>query len=311
MNKLLWIICILGLTNLTKAQDFITYGDTIRFENDYSNILIDTSQANVWQIGAPQKVLFHEAYSPSKAMVTDTLNPYPTNNLSYFQLMVTQLNLPFPMFPMSIFLEFQHKIDTDSLRDGGYVTVSYDHGLTWENVISSNPPFFGFYMNTNIYTQNDSLINGMSGFSGTDTTWKTSTIGWPLMGVKSNAQYDTILFRFNFVSDSIQTNKEGWMIDNIRLYAVFYSGIHETNQTSQMAFPNPCQDKISFSSAGLSGACHVAIYHANGSLVYQDTFDAADGSYLLNSAQLADGIYQSVLTTDRKQLPAQRFVVHH
>lgn len=209
------------------AQDQLYYGDTIRFENDNAFISLDTIQNNIWQIGEPQKNIFNAAYSPSRAILTDTIQSYSNNNHSYFQVMVTQQNLPFPIFPLSIFLEFKHKINSDSLKDGGYITVSYNKGATWENVINSNPPFFGFYMNTNIYSQNDSLINGQVGFSGTDTTWKTTNIGWPLMGVKSSAQYDTILFRFNFISDSIQTNKDGWMIDDIRLYGVFYSEIEK------------------------------------------------------------------------------------
>lgn len=264
----------------------------------------------MWQVGTPQKVIFHEAYSPSRAMVTDTLNPYPNNNLSYFQFMVTPQNLPFPIFPLSIFLGFKHKINSDSLKDGGYITVSYDKGASWENVINSNPPFFGFYMNTNIYTQNDSLINGQLGFSGTDTSWKTTNIGWPLMGVKSSAQYDTILFRFNFISDSIQTNKDGWMIDDIRLYAVFYSGLEKKSLLPSQAFPNPCNQEICFRTNAPSNNQRLSIYNANGICVFQRNVGSMQ-TFCFDSSQLTNGIYLAKIDQDKFDKLLQRFVVQH
>jgi hypothetical protein len=309
-QRLLIIIASIFLAINTKAQDQLYYGDTIRFENDNAFISLDTIQNNIWQIGEPQKNIFNAAYSPSRAILTDTIQSYSINNHSYFQVMVTQQNLPFPIFPLSIFLEFKHKINSDSLKDGGYITVSYDKGATWENVINSNPPFFGFYMNTNIYSQNDSLINGQVGFSGTDTTWKTTNIGWPLMGVKSSAQYDTILFRFNFISDSIQTNKDGWMIDDIRLYGVFYSEIEKKYLLPSQAFPNPCNQEICFTTNAQSSHQRLSIYNANSICVFQQNMGSMQ-TFCFDSSQLPNGIYLAKIEQDKFGTMLQRFVVQH
>jgi hypothetical protein len=301
---------LLAIQCSLQAQDMITYGDTIRFENDNAFISIDTSQNNIWQIGVPQKNIFNAAYSPNRAILTDTLQPYPINNNSYFQVMVTNQNLPFFLFPMSVFLEFKHKINSDSLKDGGYITISYDKGITWDNVINSAPPFVGFFMNTNIYSQSDTLIDGKVGFSGTDTSWKTTNIGWPLMGVKNNVVYDTILFRFNFISDSIQTNKDGWMIDDIRLYAVFYSGINEKQTMSLAAFPNPCNNDITFSFPLSNDTKQLSIFASDGTLVYQSKLTSKQ-YFRYDSSVLPDGIYVARLLAGNGSTQLEKFVVKH
>jgi hypothetical protein len=165
-------------------------------------------------------------------------------------------------------------------------------------------------MNTNIYSQNDSLINGQVGFSGTDTTWKTTNIGWPLMGVKSSAQYDTILFRFNFISDSIQTNKDGWMIDDIRLYAVFYSGIKEKHTMSLAAFPNPCNNDITFSSLLANDTKLLSIFASDGTLVYQSKLTSKQ-YFRYDSSALPDGIYVARLLAGNGSTQLEKFVVKH
>ncbi|NPA68971.1 MAG: T9SS type A sorting domain-containing protein, partial [Chlorobi bacterium] len=56
---------------------------------------------------------------------------------------------------------------------------------------------------------------------------------------------DTILIRFNFISDNINTGKEGWMIDDIRLYNVDLGGNIKTlsNPKHSVIQTNPIQDK--------------------------------------------------------------------
>ena len=91
---------------------------------------------------------------------------------------------------------------------------------------------------------NDELFNGEWGFSGKSNEWITTTFAWYIMPVKNIKEppNDTIIIRFNFISDSIQNNKEGWMIDNIRLYSVdFGSGIENSKNTNTISkiIPNP------------------------------------------------------------------------
>lgn len=103
--------------------------DTIGFEENYEYIKIDTSSSNIWQIGFPNKTYLDSSYSGENAIVTDISNSYASDNHSYFDLYVGDFNYS-DYYPWDIFIEFKHKFDTDTLKDGGYITVSYDNGNT-------------------------------------------------------------------------------------------------------------------------------------------------------------------------------------
>ncbi len=219
--------------------------DTIRFDRDCSYLEIDSSAENIWQIGKPSKSYFNSAWLAERAIMTDSIHPYPIDNYSWFELYFGEFNLSWG-YPNDIFVQFHHKFDTDSLKDGGYITVSYDNGITWSNIIHDN--VFG-EMNPqgesgNLYTDDDLLFNGEEGFSGRSDDWITTWFAWyHLLAKKSiNAEIgDTMILRFNFVSDSIQTNKEGWLIDDIRLFSVDLGGGIENQQwkTDINIYPNP------------------------------------------------------------------------
>ncbi len=87
----------------------------------------------------------------------------------YFDLHV-QNNIP-----NANLIEFWHKLDSDSLLDGGFIEVSKDTGLTWVNLLiedSLNPQMT--IMSENFYTFSDALYSGEKGFSGAVSEWKKS-----------------------------------------------------------------------------------------------------------------------------------------
>ena len=98
--------------------------DTIKFETPYQYIEIDPSSENIWEIGEPDKVFFNSAYTGLNAILTNVNDYYPINNYSFFDLYIGEYNSHW--YPYAMFFEIQHKFDTDSLRDGGYITVSYN-----------------------------------------------------------------------------------------------------------------------------------------------------------------------------------------
>ena len=49
---------------------------------------LDTSASNIWQIGKPQKIIFDSASTVPNAIVTDTINFYPINNISRFGIKI-------------------------------------------------------------------------------------------------------------------------------------------------------------------------------------------------------------------------------
>jgi len=234
--------------NKLNLGDIIGIWYVINFDDSVNYIYLDSSAQNIWQMDHPQKTFFNAAYSAENAMVTDTLNPYPTNTYSYFDLYIGQFN--FPMYSYDICIDFWHKFDTDTLKDGGYMTVSYDKGITWMNVINDSlylgdgtpdQPMPGPWGNLNLYTTENTLFNGESGFSGHSNGWVNTVLHWYVTPMKKDAPSDTMIIRFNFISDSINNAHEGWLIDDIRLFSIDNGGgIQDFNKTNFVnVSPNP------------------------------------------------------------------------
>ncbi|PCJ27190.1 MAG: hypothetical protein COA97_04270 [Flavobacteriales bacterium] len=227
--------------------------DSCNFENTCARLTIDTTNANNnWVIGSTNKSFFGQANSLPNAIMTDSLTPYSSNNWSYFDLGFNMTKDWWMTF--NIYIKFDHKYETDTLIDGGYITVSYDSGQTWINVIDDTCDFCdifgGIWPNINsenLYTDNDTLANGKFGFSGT-SDWKTTSIQLMYALPVKQIPIDTFIIRFNFISDSIQTNKDGWIIDNIYMGSVDVgSSVEEFPSTIQVKlFPNLTTDYFNY-----------------------------------------------------------------
>ncbi|MCK4661596.1 MAG: T9SS type A sorting domain-containing protein [Bacteroidales bacterium] len=208
--------------------------------------VIDTTNSeNIWQTGRPQKVFFDSAYSVPNAIVTDTVNNYPPNNHSTFEFLVIKPQWAWFKKWNILSLSFYHKYDTDPGKDGGYVEVSYDKGENWTNLVNDYHYNVEIAVINNFYPD-DLLINDtIPAFTGRSDGWIFSHLYmiWPC---ENGFLIDSIIIRFNFLSDSIDTSKEGWMIDNIDflLEDVCKNGVNEKkgNDLSYKVFPNPVKD---------------------------------------------------------------------
>ncbi len=239
MIRLLVLFSMLGSYTFSQIEpwDGIHDTDNCTFELDCNWIHLDTSALNIWQIGTPEKPFFDTAYSIPNAIVTDTINPYPITNHSYFDV---KLSI-YQQYYDNLIIGFRHKFQTDTLIDGGYIEVSYDDGETWNNVLYEDtvnyPDFFTYQ---NLYNADDTLKGGIHGFSGTSDEWIYTRIQWVWEFPIKKIAPDNFIIRFNFISDEIQTNKDGWMIDNIVLsFAKLPGSIAEFDNQNIQIFPNP------------------------------------------------------------------------
>src|SRR5438132_1756508 len=56
---------------------------------------------------------------------------------------------------------------------------------------------------------------------------------------------DSVYFRYTLKSDSINNNKEGWLIDNMMVYVGFHHPVMENNFKDYVnVFPNPAKDIV-------------------------------------------------------------------
>ncbi|CAG5076437.1 T9SS type A sorting domain-containing protein [Parvicella tangerina] len=226
--------------------------------------IIDTTNTGIWQIGTPQKGGgFDSAYSYNKAVVTDIINSYPSNDSSYFDIITNA---------WSESIRFKIKFDTDTLRDGFYLTVSNDGGITWYNYLISSP-FQGDYW-VLCMPNIDTLINGEVGISGSSNDWEMVEIRSFYYGVKS--LNDTTLFRFNFVSDSIDNGKNGVIIDDIETFSSFLPGSVGEHESSLTIYPNPGKNIIQVSDRLNRPIDKMVIYNQIGEMVKVININGSD-----------------------------------
>src|SRR5690554_2483839 len=136
--KRVLLVCLLSLlfSILANAQYFEQYfhGNDTLPENSII-IHLDTAHTNIWQIGPPQKPVFDMASSVPNALLTDTINPYPANNVSSFQFGI-YLEEYFYYYGI-LAIHWNQKLDMKANKDGRIIEYSTDTGSTWLSVFDN------------------------------------------------------------------------------------------------------------------------------------------------------------------------------
>lgn len=250
--------------------------DTINFEYNTWEVVIDTTQTNnIWQVGVPSKAMFDQAFTGSLAIVTDTLDYYPISNISSFHLEYDTSLL------CGTFISFMQKFDTDTLQDYCSFEYSIDTGQTWfaaKDTFPNEPWYCEFYWNCPENNNNSIgyLLRNDGRISGKSDDWIESVyhFQWliPLENLKDSG-IPKIMFRFKFTSDETQTNKEGWMIDQIILGGFdCWGGIDEKGNISSQrieATPNPAQSYITFKNLSKTKLKQLDIYNSAGKRIFK------------------------------------------
>jgi hypothetical protein len=295
--RILLNIVLLLITTNSFSQQKLQYfdgADTIFNDQYYGSlkIIIDTSSTNIWQIGKPQKVIFDSAATLPNAIITDTINYYPINNISRFYLgFKTNYFNPFVRT-----LKWKQKLDLDSNFDGGIVEYSVDSGSTWVNVMN-NPNIYNFYGFNPI--NKDTLPSGQFCFSGKDTTWKEI---WVCFSPSWLTLTDSIAFRFTLKTDSINNNKEGWLIDNFRTE---YTWMHTAKTVAQKnylhIFPNPATDILNIEAERILGYHiieNMKLYDVNGRILQE--WKMIPTKFFINTKNYNVGQYFLKIRTNKK-----------
>ena len=279
-----------------------TYLDTLDLATDTSFIVIDTSNScKTWTFGHSYKEVFDSIDTPF-GIVTDTINSYEDNLDCGFILKIP----PSYLAPTSL-LFFEHKYETDSLFDGGYLEYSCNQGQTWHNFNSSwqYPPEQILYYNYAVHSLNDTIPF----FTGTNEGWQWSGIQfiwqYPVMKPDETRwqecqnfpwSSDSLYIRFHFISDAVNNNKAGWMIRNIVIGNADQGGsISEFSSKPLKIFPNPATEKISIELPPNSGKLgSILISDIAGNVVLRAT--EAIG---IDVSALSSGIYFVLAETDK------------
>lgn len=302
MKRVLFLLIAVFSALSGKGQSVIPInnGDTvgiwenITFEEPTPYITILPLSQNTWQIGKPQKSFFNSAYTTPFAIVTDTVNLYPLSNFSSFELTVID------PYQASCLVDFRHKYDSEPDHDGGYITVSWDNGISWHNIVTDmSGPYYcfpatpGCSMYGNINLSNSTLFNGEQGFSGHSAGWEYTCMEWYTPIVSRKTERSGMRLRFNFISDTTPQNMEGWLIDNIRVFSIDMGmGIREflAGISHSWFYPNPVKNTATFTMNRTYSNVHYELTDSRGSVVRKVNLGDCD-DFTFNRGDLPPGIY--------------------
>lgn len=277
--------------------------DSCHFENMCTLFYYDTSSNNIWEWGTPAKTGFDSAYSPPNAWVTRLSAVYDTSVQSSFEI-----RIPNYMFTNMI-VGFRHKYQTDTLTDGGYIEVSYNHGQNWTNAIYDTT--YIIYHTENFYTLQDTLAGGIHGFSGTSAGWVHSRIQWVWAMLVKDIP-DTLYMRFTFKSDNIQTQKAGWMIDNLVVSFADIPGFNsEIKQEDGInIFPNPFSLSTQIYLPGAyAQTVSLKLFDLTGKQLLTTNF-GSDRPYILHRNNLKPGTYILQIGTPDTQPQYRKLIIN-
>lgn len=233
--KFILFIDLLFIGNFAKSQD--DYYINFDFGFTIENVFIDTisNSSNSWEIGTPQKDILSNAYSEPNVIITEISNSYPVNDTSSFYIKhIARGDYENGQFA---YLEGKYFVNSDTLTDYGKIEFSPDNGTAWYDILSEE--------NT---VQFWNGLNNIPVLSGNSNDWKLFRFdtGYFCYSNQINVGWgDTIVYKFTFISDSIDTNKDGLMFDDFRLID-FIESVNEIgmNKIESSCFPNPVQKNI-------------------------------------------------------------------
>lgn len=278
---------------LTYAQQITPSCDVVSFD-DSSIYCVSINQGSRWQIGSPQKPVFTSAFSAPNVISTDTIQSYSPSDTSSFTI-----SYVLAFIPLISFMSGNYMVNSDSLQDYCKMELSPDNGVTWIDLVNDTT-----YANQ-ILWQNSKPV-----FTGNSNGWTSFSVDISQLFFTFNlSQGDTVLWRCTFYSDSIQTNKDGIMFDNLSIYS-WVNGINEwefTRVTSRI-FPSPsCEQITIIPSERKEISFELLIYNSTGNNVLKK--ECPGERITADITKFTAGIYYyEIVNESEKVFSAGRFI---
>lgn len=271
MKKSLYLLsALIVIFGSARGQSY-DYDCVVNFESNpcWGEYKIDTSYSTSnWHICKPDKQTFDSALSLPLAILTDSTGPYRVNDTSSFTVQLTDYSNCWCM-PM---IGAYYKMESDTLADFGLIELSTDNGLSWNNILSDD------------VIPDWSWITPKPILTGRISEWTEFSAMLPNIDHK-----DTLLFRFTFISDSIQTDKAGWILDEIKLL-IHTEGTPEIEiQNEVSTFPNPANISIVISNSAFQNGLYISVYNIQGQLFFNQPMQQAKTE--IDISQFENGVY--------------------
>ena len=134
-------------------------------------------------------------------------------------------------------------------------------------------------------------------------TVKSDTITYPI---------DSLMIRFTFISDSIDSDKEGWMIDDIVTSTAgseLCTGVEDHSVEKKIfVYPNPFSSQTTIKTNFRLNNSQIAVYNSFGYLVYQ--IKEVSGQIItLPRNGLSPGLYFIMIWEKNKLLATRKVLI--
>ena len=292
-------------SQITGALGDLVFFDTLSFKPLYSFITIPFNNENIWQVGQLQKSFLGNTISDKNWIVTDTLNGYPINKDQYFDVLLPAIDSSWG----EGILSFYHRYQTDSLCDGGFIEVSYDDGETWKNIIFDlghiNTRFIG------LYEESDTIPGNIPAFTGTIQEWAYVELYWHWVALVKKSGYENYgrpIIRFRFKSDSTDTEKDGWLIDQMvfRGYGIM-GNINSPDTEGINVFPNPVSEIMNITIPDNIGSVIMKVYCVDGRLEFRKKIYSSES---IDLSFLERGVYIYDLYLDNTRIKSDKIMIY-
>jgi hypothetical protein len=119
------------------------------------------------------------------------------------------------------------------------------------------------------------------------------------------------MIKFTFISDAIETNKEGWIIDDILTASAEWqlcSYIKETINNNFRIFPNPFSQQMTVESVEDLKGSDIIIYNSSG-IIVKEIHNASRHSITVQRDNLSSGVYYLVITKNGKMVGTNKLLI--
>lgn len=294
----LFFLTLFSASSYSQSLEDMFYNLNFEDTAQYIHLRIDpmSNHNNLWQVGSPQKTLFNLANSTPNVIVTDTVNSYPINDTSSFTIVNVTEGGGF-IFSHTVVLAGNYSVNSDTLTDFGTIEFSPNNGTTWIDLI--NDITYSSYIHWEINAPT---------LTGNSYGWQPFNVNLAELGPIFNIQYgDTVLYRFTFTSDDIETNKDGLMFDDLH-FEDWHEGINEIQNDDLISIsPNPTSDELRIHKNRESNNQKIEILSYAGQVMYTD-FNFIGTS--LETKDLANGMYFLKYST-KDNFSIKKFIVQH
>ncbi|MDA3912360.1 MAG: T9SS type A sorting domain-containing protein [Bacteroidales bacterium] len=284
---------------------------------------------SLWCAGMPNKSEWDSTYLPlsskPNALLTDSVNTYPPNNHSVIEIVVEKpaWTEMFNYCWSTLDIKFGLICDTDTLNDGIYIDISFDGGNSFVNALDFNallevdngPDIIEHYSNLDISMIQDSILGfsgrminegGISLLEGFDLKLKWDD--------QSGFDVSEAIIQIHFISDSIDNNKQGILIDELSVTVkewCHYVGVNDlefAENNELIAFPNPVLNEslIRFPN-GTEQIATLSVFNSLGQLELNCRTE--NDYFIVKNEDFDIGIYHYTLVVDDRRY-CGKFVVN-